>query len=274
MKTTKKSDIHFIANDRENDQEFLMISDVHWDSKYCDRKLLKKHCDEAKEKNAGILIFGDIFDAMGGKWDKRSSKKDIRPEYQVEDYFNAIVDDAYDFFKNYPVIFISEGNHESSIKRHHEINLLKMLAQKLDIDHGLYSGFIRFNFIRDLHARIPGGGQSFDLYYTHGGGGNSPVTRGVIKTARRQVMVDADIMVSGHIHNSWDMEIIKLQASKNGYILRKPVRHVSLGTYKDDTLKGGFAAEKEFAPPNLGGYWLKFSHLNSNKTVFNLEKTL
>ena len=66
---------------------FLLIADTHFDSIKCDRKLLKKHLDQAKEKNAKIFIFGDWFDCMGGKWDKRSTKADIRPEYNTQTYF-------------------------------------------------------------------------------------------------------------------------------------------------------------------------------------------
>ena len=41
-------------------QETLLMSDIHFDSKKCDKKLLKKHLLEARERNAQIFIFGDF----------------------------------------------------------------------------------------------------------------------------------------------------------------------------------------------------------------------
>jgi UDP-2,3-diacylglucosamine pyrophosphatase LpxH len=60
-----------ISIQMDKDQDVLMISDVHFDNPKCDRKLLKKHLDEAKRRNAKVLINGDLFDLMQGKNDKR-----------------------------------------------------------------------------------------------------------------------------------------------------------------------------------------------------------
>ena len=87
---------------------------------------MKRHHEEAKEKNAIILKFGDVFDAMGGKYDKRSTKADIRPEYQTNKYFDDIVEDAtkfYDISKEH-IKLITVGNHESSVMLRHEIDIL------------------------------------------------------------------------------------------------------------------------------------------------------
>ena len=77
--------------------DFLLIADVHFDSISCDRKLLKKHLDEVVERNAKVFIFGDFFDVMGGKFDKRSSKGDLRPEYNTSSYIDNVVYDAIAF---------------------------------------------------------------------------------------------------------------------------------------------------------------------------------
>ena len=46
------------------EQWFLLMSDNHRDSIYCNRDLETEHLEEAKRRSAGVFIFGDFFDAM------------------------------------------------------------------------------------------------------------------------------------------------------------------------------------------------------------------
>ena len=80
----KMTDLSFRVDlDRRGDsrQMFLLLSDLHIDNPKCDRRLLLKVLNEAVERNALILIFGDLFCLMQGKGDPRRSKADIRPEH-------------------------------------------------------------------------------------------------------------------------------------------------------------------------------------------------
>ncbi len=116
------------------EQWFLLISDEHFDSAHCDRKLLRHHHEQAKERNAKILKFGDIFDMMGGKYDPRSHKGMVRPEYQSSRYFDLVVEDAAKFYSQYKdnIIFISDGNHETSVRKRHEFCLWTGLLMALE----------------------------------------------------------------------------------------------------------------------------------------------
>jgi UDP-2,3-diacylglucosamine pyrophosphatase LpxH len=60
-----------IQIDRTKSARFLLISDVHWDAIDCDRRLLKKHLDEAVATDSMVLINGDLFDLMQGRNDRR-----------------------------------------------------------------------------------------------------------------------------------------------------------------------------------------------------------
>lgn len=176
------------------DRYSFFCSDVHFDSIHCDRALFKKHMEQAKERNAKVYIIGDFFDVMGGKWDKRSTKGDIRPEYSSSHYFDDIVEDAAAFLEPYKdnVALIAMGNHESSILVRHETNLIARLCKALgpQVHEGKYAGFIRFQFQAASFR------TSKTMYWTHGSGGNSPVTRGVIGSQRRQHDIQADLFVS------------------------------------------------------------------------------
>lgn len=96
----KKNNVCVIKKDW-NDAKVLLLSDLHWDNPYCDRVLLKKHLDEALNGDHDILINGDLFCLMQGAYDPRKSKADIRPEHNVVNYFDAIINTAVDWFTPY-----------------------------------------------------------------------------------------------------------------------------------------------------------------------------
>jgi hypothetical protein len=39
----------------------LLRSDAHWDNPDSDRRLMRKHLELAKKRNAAVLDFGDLF---------------------------------------------------------------------------------------------------------------------------------------------------------------------------------------------------------------------
>lgn len=263
IKVEKLNDIHSLRitynKTSKWEQWVLLMSDVHFDSPKCDRNLFKKHLDEAKEKNGVIMIFGDFFDIMGGKFDPRSGKGDVRPEYNVKGYFDEVVKDAYRFLEPYKdnIRLMSYGNHELSVLGRQEVDLLRNLTEKLECEIGNYQGFIKFMF-SNKSKNSDGGRISKLLYWTHGSGGNSPVTRGVIKTNRRNATIQSDIFVSGHIHNEWVVNLPMVKVSDQGVIKKTEQTHISLGCYKDDSFTSGWSDMKEFPPPSMGGCWLRF----------------
>ena len=81
------------------EQWFLLSSDRHHDSIYCDRKNEKKHLDEALTKEAIILDAGDAYDLMQGKHDPRKNYDELRPEYKQGKYYDVVIDDCIDFYE-------------------------------------------------------------------------------------------------------------------------------------------------------------------------------
>ena len=270
MKTEIKNDAFLVRDVYKSGWELwcLLMSDEHFDSVKCDRAMLKRHHEEAKERDAIIFKFGDVFDCMGGKWDKRSNKSDIRPEYQKANYFDCIKKAAIDFYGPYAsnIKMITQGNHELSVLMRHEIDLLGALGEKLNCHVGKYTGFVRFQFT------APNGSQrrSFNMYYTHGSGGGAPVTKGVIKNNRRQHTVDADFYVSGHIHTGTLQPRPKVMLNIACNVVYKEPEHIILGAYKNEFLTGGWADTKEFDPAVLGGMWLRFYSDNGKQVKYDL----
>ena len=257
MEIIKKGDIHevkFQYDYGDWEQWILLMSDEHYDSTTCDRKLLTRHHEEAKRLNAPIFKFGDIFDCCQGKGDPRAMKAAIRPEHCVDDYFDEIGRDAAKFYAKYDIAFVSPGNHEESVLKHRETNLTKNLAERLGCARGDYSGWLRFSFYnKDGAAK-----RKLDLYYNHEGGGNSPVSKGAINTNRNGVNYNADIYVTGHNHNRWEIELVSEGIDKMGNVKRKEQMHINTGTYQMKPIKDRQRWDSKYGQPNLGGVFLRF----------------
>jgi hypothetical protein len=112
----------------------LLASDQHFDSAHADRKLIKKHLDEVVAANGRALFLGDWFDSMQGASDRRGSKSALLPQYKRSDYLNALVEDSVAFLEPYAPYIAgwAEGNHETSILRHTEFDLLGATINELN----------------------------------------------------------------------------------------------------------------------------------------------
>lgn len=257
MRAEKRNDTLFIEIDDwkvGSEVSFLLTSDEHWDSKGCNRSRLKRDWQIAKENGWGILQIGDFFDVMGGKYDPRSHMKDVRPEYKDGgNYFDLIAQDGAKFLNDYPVMMMVEGNHEYTVRRKHEFDLLNYTTSMMDTKPALmpYDGFVRFVFSVSSTQK-----KKVDMFYTHGTGGSSPVTKGVIQTNRRQNDVLADLFVSGHIHQKWEVPKTVRYIDPVGEVKTKERLHVSLGTYKDE--RDQYGMMKGYGNVDVGGRKLTF----------------
>ena len=246
------------------EQWFLLSSDRHWDNPHSSRSLQKKHLELARDRNAKVLDFGDLFCVMQGKYDPRASKSNIRPEHNVENYLDAVIDTATDWFKPYADMFalVSYGNHETAIRKRRETDLIERFITLLNykagtsLTKGLYTGWIKFHFEHESGS----GRKTFNMNYTHGSGGGGPVTKGVIQTNRRAVYLpDAHFCISGHIHEQWLITIPRERITDYGKPYLDEQVHVCLPTYKEEYLMGeDFHRERGRPPKPLGAYWLRF----------------
>jgi hypothetical protein len=248
----------------QSGQEFLLISDLHWDNPHCDRGLLKNHLDEAVKRNAAIILNGDTYCCMGGKYDRRADKSLIRPEHNTDRYFDAIVDTSVEWFAPYAknILLIGYGNHETAIIKHGETDLLQRFASTLNyatgsaVQVGGYGGTID---IRVLHDTIRG--VNFVVHYYHGSGGGGPVTKGVIQDQRILAGTEGyDLTWMGHVHELYyHQNIIHRYDRSTKTLIQKPIHQLRTATYKEEWDGGymGFHTERGRGPKPLGGYWLK-----------------
>lgn len=248
----------------------LQLSDLHWDNKHCDRDALKRDLDEAVAENAPILLIGDTFCAMQGKWDKRKDDRQLRPEHRGGNYLDKLVETAAEWFAPYApyIALISQGNHETSIMAHHQTDLLQRLHQELKHvkgytgELGAYAGFIK------VSAPVMGSKTSRAakvICWNHGNGGGGEVTRGMIDNNRARGMAFADIYIGGHIHRRNLDENVILDLDERKMTIRQRTQwFLRSSTYKresgaHDGDMSGFHVERRGAGERpLGGWWLEF----------------
>ncbi len=262
------------------EQWILLSADRHHDSIYCNRQLEREHLELAKERGALICDFGDMFCAMQGKFDPRSSQDDIRLEDVGEDYLDLIVKHAAENYKPYAKNFlvIGSGNHESNVRKRHGTDLISNLVEKLNdkyngkVHVGGYGGWISFRFTLHKSSRT-----SRNLKYFHGSGGGGPVTRGTIQTNRMAVFLpDADIIATGHTHDAWVLPIARERLTQSGKVKQDLQWHARIPGYKNEYAdgSGGWWVETGKPTKPIGAVWLRFYVNNLGRIDFELTMAL
>lgn len=248
----------------------LAISDVHIDNPKCQRDKLKQDLDKAKAKGASIVIIGDLFCLMQGKYDKRRSKSAIMPEHLGGDYIDLVIDEATNFFEPYAknIWLITTGNHESKVSENLETNILARFIERLNlkanskVQHGAYDGYFTVRFeLKNSSQR-----QTLNVGYSHGrwGGIISKGTQSVSRHA--SYMPDCEIHLSGHTHDKWIVQNPILRRNTIKQKVETIVQyHCRLGTYKEEFEKGeGWAVERIGMPKaSTGGIWIDLEYSKS-----------
>lgn len=275
MITTRKNELalEVRSNFPDKETDFLLISDVHFDNPMCDRKLFFRLLDEARERNAKVLVNGDFFCMMQGRNDRRGSKGKVLPQHQRNNYFDAVIREAAELLMPYADLFLlfADGNHETAIVKHNEINPLDMLVTLLEYGAGYkvhragYHGFIKFVYQTSPTSNI----RSNLLYHHHGKYGGA-VTMGVLGVKRHQAIIrDVDIVWTGHTHDLWHLVHPGIRVDRRMNVRTVNTHHVKTGTFKDEfNQPGGFGVEKLNKPAALGGYWMRFAWDRSYKEVW------
>jgi hypothetical protein len=260
----------------EKDFNIFIAPDQHWDNPKCDRKLLKKHLDEAVAQEALIVMPGDTFCLMQGKWDPRRSKKDIRPEHNVHNYLDAVINDAIEWYKPYAKnMVLGNGNHETAILKNLETDVLERFAGGLNSGVPVmgYHGWVMIKVLEPNSNKVA---NSLNLYFHHGYGGGGAVTRGQISMSRHMMSVEgADIISQGHIHEKSNTEVmmhyLDTNPSSNSAKLRS-VLLVQSSTYKQEFTEGGFHIEKGRPAKPLGGVFVNVEQVRDENESRKLIK--
>lgn len=244
--------------------QLALLSDLHWDNPKCDRDLLKKHLDYCLENNIKVMLNGDTFCLMQGKFDPRRSKKDIRPEHNKANYLDAVIEDAVDWFTPYADILtvVGYGNHETGIIRNVETDPLQRFVDllnykcKSNVITGGYGGWLILNIYPSEKSNKF---FSSKIKYFHGSGGGGIVTKGALNLTRALELAEGfDVFTMGHIHENAARNDVREDLNTEGgqYKIKLKQIHMAItGTYKEEYGEGymGWHVERGAPPKPVGG---------------------
>lgn len=274
---TRDRDIHILDwtfDNAEDVKHIYLLSDIHFDSSKCDRKLLKKHLEQAKEENAEILILGDAYDLMHMPRDPRGTYSTMRPELLATAYIDECINDLVNFLKPYKdnIALISQGNHETNIIKRHGVDPIQrtvgaLNAEGASIVAGYYAGWV----IIKCNKNGQGSRRSYPLHYHHGYGGG--------KRSKGSLNVDIDmkdypqakILARGHTHHKWYFPVTRDVLTSTFKHAQEVVHVLQTGSYKKKDRSMGWEVEKAFATPTLGGWKMTFKAHNHSYKVTVVE---
>ena len=250
----------FHSETSKKDYCFYICSDIHFDNPKCNRELFFSHMDKAIQRNAYIIITGDFFCLMQGKYDPRSTKSALRPEHTGNNYLDLVINDAAEkmipYAKN--LLIVTRGNHETSVSRRAETDIMERFIERLNllgganIQVGNYTGYLTLSFANANTHR------TLDIGYSHGNWGGV-ITKGTLSVVRyASILPNCDVMISGHTHDGWIVTHPRLVKNPfNQTVEVKNQWHIKTGTYKEEFDKGsGWAVERIAMPKYLGGCWM------------------
>jgi hypothetical protein len=238
--------------------------------------LLKKHLDYCLKNEIPVVITGDLFCLMQGRGDKRSNKSDILPEHNNFKYLDSIIETAVEWFTPYVSVLtvISYGNHETSIIKWQETDILQRFVDLLNmttggnVQVGGYGGWIVYEVVHRTTSKV-----SFKHKYFHGSGGGGIVTKGALNLTRALETYEGfDLFSMGHIHENScrndSREILYMHADTTEIRL-KQIHHCITGTYKEEYGDGskGWHIERGAPPKPLGGRILMISVKRENEKL-------
>jgi len=259
-------DIEYKANNEEFN--FFIASDSHIGHIDFDRDRFLSDMEIAKRKNAKIILNGDILDLITVRDAKRYRKSGDRYP-GIDALVNKQIEDAAAILEPYAknIVMIGVGNHEGTYVHWNGYDpisgLITLLNMKTgsQIRHGGYEGFIVIRLYRENKGE-QGAIKRYTIFYNHGQGGSSEITKGTIDLSRRSY-INADLIVLGHKHTKI-MESLspEIGVDRSGNIYEREKKGLITGCYIKniritDPDKNGyqpdFRAEKCRVPQAHGG---------------------
>jgi hypothetical protein len=261
---------------------YWLQGDAHEDAPDYLENLHQKHLKDVVARQALIIDVGDMFDVVNGRDDKRRSKSGTKPKLNKDNYLDEVVEDTAERHKPHADLFVylGRGNHDLKVLKMCETDILRRVADKLNgwrnpklppIHVGGYGGWIRFEFETGKGSNC----QSFSCKLFHGSGGGGKVTKGVIQTNRRNAECDADIFVTGHIHEKWELNTLKEGLTAAGRVKVRESTHIQLGSYKlvfTPDGAGTWHTQREGGPKPIGGMFLRFYSPDGHKVFWETRK--
>ena len=177
--------------------ELLVLADYHYADPNSDHDLIKRDLEYVKEHDNAYCVFaGDLMNCA-----IKSSVSDIygdtlSPMDELSVCMDLLGPVAH------KVVGIVGGNHEARHYRTNGVDLTRLLARQIGIEH-LYSPDTALVFLRvgyDTGRQRHHRPILYTIYVTHGSGGGRKEGGKVQRLVDYSNIVDADVYICGHTH--------------------------------------------------------------------------
>jgi hypothetical protein len=192
---------------------------------HCDEDLFEDKVNEIKrERNALWLGMGDYGDCVTPMDFKRWDGRILAPwmkghEYNIGQTQCNNLDEQLSPIWN-KCIGLIEGNHEDSMRRHNHYDLMENLLnaahkKNSEVKYAGVSCFIRLNFKRKNSNES----HDYIIHARHGEGcARTPGARAMAVLHLSQSMVNAHIVLMGHLHGQESPDMPQRMVLRNGKI--------------------------------------------------------
>lgn len=244
---------------------FTLISDIHFGSSSFQPDLLKMDLERARAAGDRIAINGDVFDLILPSDRKRFDISSVDDRMLVSSMIDEQLELGIEHLAPYAhlIDMIGVGNHEQSAIKYHHTDLVSRLVNRLNRYHGGnivnggWTGFLDYRASGEDSTGKISQTRRLVIFYHHGSGGASPITKGMIDFSRLRQWVDADVIWIGHKHNRIiDAGAMRMRCPIRGDEPKfDPVLCVMTGAYTSsyDSLVDDYAAQRAMAPQQGGG---------------------
>lgn len=201
----------------------IIFSDVHIGSPKCDYNLLHEYLDKVKnEPNTYCVLLGDIVNnttktSVGDIYDEPLSP--MEQMKQAIMYFEPIKD---------KVLAITAGNHERRTYKNDGTDLTWLLAKQLGLEDAYdYNACLLFLRFGKMGHTCGGNGHTgkvlYTIYLTHGDGQGGRTVGGRMNGLQRRgnIVVDADVVITGHTHQIATFKEAYLRVDKNNSAVKQ-----------------------------------------------------
>jgi hypothetical protein len=215
--------------------KIVWISDLHKDSEYSEWSKVKKYLKE--NPDVYIVIGGDSLDVMQFVNDKRGTKSSTLDIYNHTDYANRVIRDVREEvvlpFKD-RIISWNRGNHDNSIIRRHNLDLLGLICG-VDVPVHEYSGYI-------ILSAEHGVGKKFvatsAVHFSHSPFAGGTRSKGSLSIDLAKASYpSADVWITEHIHDGFIHPVRHEFLTRTGQIKQHAKWYVQNIAAKQETQK-------------------------------------
>jgi len=232
-----------------NSTVLVCAGDFHVGGKNTDLDALKKMVNDVRKNDYHLLVMGDLCECITSR-DKRFSMGTVDPQFLGED----MIGKQYKYLDKLlkpiagQIIGIHEGNHDESITKYSEINMVSQLCENLGVKYLGYNALTRLTYMRS------GRKNSYTLYSTHGYFGGR--TRGPKVNALEGLCasIDACAYYAGHSHDLFATSIQQIYLSKYGHLSTRTIYTGNTGSFLRGIVENNssYAESKGYKPLKIG----------------------